>query len=76
MTQVSQSDRERAKWLKAVILSSLSGHSPKTEYKRLGDKPLNPFWYEFMWRLTKAYVDQVDNGIEEIMKSEKAGMIQ
>lgn len=76
MNHPSQFERERAKWLKAVIMSSLSGLSPKTEYKRIGDKPLSPFWYHRAQQLTEEYVKRVENGIQELLKPEKAGMIQ
>jgi hypothetical protein len=76
MTQTSHFERERAKWLKAVIMSSLSGLSPATEYKHIGDKPLHPFWYEQAKRITKDYVERVENGIQELLKPEKEGAIQ
>jgi len=57
-------------------MSSLSGLSPATEYKHIGDKPLHPFWYEKAKQITDEYAERVENGIQELLKPEKAGMVQ
>lgn len=72
MTQTSQFERERAKRLCAAILSSLSGNSLQSEYKRIGNRPLSPRWNEWAEEITR----ELSNGIAEMVKPQKEGAIQ
>jgi hypothetical protein len=68
MNQTSQFERERAKRLYAAIMSMRLGTAFATEYKRIGDKPIARFWYDYADFIDRKWAELIDGRIAELLK--------
>jgi hypothetical protein len=71
MSQTSQFERERAKRLKAAMISSRMETSFQTEYRHIGDGPIEPFWYWQAEEVERAFAEEVGKVMAPTLEREK-----
>ncbi len=57
-------ERERAKRLMAATMSSRLGTAFATEYRHIGDGPIDDFWYQWAVAIERGFVDALANAID------------